>query len=241
MSNDSSSYFRDLQNIATEQDRAKFAALVVEFGSTLQQLPKLRQEIDGFLTPNQSVDYAELVRSVRPKLEQAAAFLFEIDQLPAELRNAREVVELVKTSKASMILQTVTPLKSQLSSVCSTVQESEHRRAKMEKFSMIMGLICGAFVFAVLIIGYSAHFIAALMMGGMTGCLVFGSVAIAFELFTFSDYGQKRWIIGGMITGVGLVIAIILGDRHFTEGDFFWVWMGGIVGSGFARLFYEIR
>ena len=122
-----SDYFRNLQNIATEQDRAKFATVVAEYRRTLQQLPKLQQEMDSLLAPGQLLDYIDLTKNVRPKLEQAARFLFEIDQLPAELRNTREVAEFVQSAKANMTLQTVGSLKSQLSSVSSTARQRLER------------------------------------------------------------------------------------------------------------------
>ena len=130
-----SDYFRNLQNIATEQDRAKLAAVVAEYRSTLQQLPKLQQEMDSLLVPGQSLDYIDLTKNVRPKLEQAARFLFDLDQLPAELRNAREVTEFVQSTKANMTLQTIAPLIAKLSYVCSSARQhidSEKTKAQAE-------------------------------------------------------------------------------------------------------------
>lgn len=57
-----SDYFRNLQNIATEQDRAKLAAVADEYRSTLQQLPKLQQEMDSLLAPEQRLDYIDLTK-----------------------------------------------------------------------------------------------------------------------------------------------------------------------------------
>jgi hypothetical protein len=118
-----SDYFRDLQNIATEQDRAKLAAVAAEYRSTLQQLPKLQQEMDSLLAPGQLLDYIDLTKNVRPRLEQATRFLFDLDQLPAELRNAREVTEFVQSAKASMTLQTIAPMTAKLPFICSTARQ----------------------------------------------------------------------------------------------------------------------
>lgn len=73
-----SDYFRDLQQTATKLDCAKFAAMVAEFRSTLQQLPNLQQEMDALLVPDQLLDYTDLLQSVRPKLEQATALRWGI-------------------------------------------------------------------------------------------------------------------------------------------------------------------
>lgn len=69
-----SDYFRDLQQTATKLDCAKFAAMVAEFRSTLQQLPNLQQEMDALLVPDQLLDYTDLLQSVRPKLELAISW-----------------------------------------------------------------------------------------------------------------------------------------------------------------------
>ena len=52
---DPTAYFNELQQIANQQDRAKLITLAVEFGSTLERLPKLRAEMDAFLVPDQPI------------------------------------------------------------------------------------------------------------------------------------------------------------------------------------------
>jgi hypothetical protein len=118
-SNDPAAYFRDLQRAAREEDRSKLATLVVEFGRTLQQLPKLQQEMDGILTSEQPLDYVDLVVSIKPKLEQAAQFLFDAAQLPAELQTAEEVTDFIQSAKANMTLQTIALLTNKFPTTCS--------------------------------------------------------------------------------------------------------------------------
>ncbi len=123
-----SDYFRNLQQTAIQLDCAKLAAVVAEFRPVLQQLPQLQQEVDALLVPDQLLDYADLVQSVRPKLEQANAFLFELAQLPAAVRHAPEMQALLQSAQSSMTLQSVALFAGQLQPLVASIRQQQARQ-----------------------------------------------------------------------------------------------------------------
>jgi len=137
MNNDPNSYLRNLQHIATEQDRAKFASLVATFRSTLERLPKMREEIDAYLAPEQALNYISLIDRIEPKLEQAAAFLAQLDTLPDHLKNDDEILAFAQATSSTLTSGQLLGVEDKLQALCLAVRErqeaEEARRIQAEK------------------------------------------------------------------------------------------------------------
>lgn len=133
MNNDPETYFKKLQTMATEQDKAKLTTLAVEFGSVLQRLPKVRAEIEAFLSSDQLLDYAGLVARVEPKLEQAAAFLSELDFLPADLKAEAEIAAFIQIACNSLTLRTLAGVNDRFQIRCREVREQQQQKEQERK------------------------------------------------------------------------------------------------------------
>ena len=137
MNNDPNSYLRNLQHIATEQDRAKFASLVATFRSTLERLPKMREEIDAYLAPEQALNYISLIDRIEPKLKQAEAFLTQLDTLPDHLKNDDEILAFAQATSATLTLGQLLGVEDNLQALCLAVSErqeaEEAKRIQAEK------------------------------------------------------------------------------------------------------------
>lgn len=77
--NSPNDYLNELQQVGRLQDKAKLAALLRYYQSTLMRLPALKQEMDVFLQTDEMLDYEELLNRIEPTLEQATAWLLKVD------------------------------------------------------------------------------------------------------------------------------------------------------------------
>ena len=123
LTNDPNAYFRNLQQLANEQDRAKLTTLAVEFGSVLQRLPRMKAEMEAFLLPNQSLDYSGLLQRLEPSLEQAATFLDEVDFLPTALKQTEAVQSFIALACNSLTFRTVGNIQHRLQTVLADAQQ----------------------------------------------------------------------------------------------------------------------
>jgi hypothetical protein len=98
-------YLNGLSNIAHEQDKARLRSLILSFHSTLQRLPKLKQEMESLLQNTDNLDYEELVKRVEPALQQAS-WLLKIDLLPSELANKTSIKDRITKLSEMMTLAT---------------------------------------------------------------------------------------------------------------------------------------
>jgi hypothetical protein len=103
-------YVKELSGIAQEQDKARLRSLALNFHSTLQRLPKLKQEIAIILQSTDNLDYEELVKRVEPTLQQASDWLLKIDLLPSALANDTSIQENITKLQTIMTLSTVSRL-----------------------------------------------------------------------------------------------------------------------------------
>ena len=116
--------------LVNQHNHTKLATLAVEFDSVLQQFPKLRAEMDTFLTSEKVLDYIGLVQRVEPQLEQAAAFLIELDFLYADLREEAELTLFINKAFSSMTLRTVANVNEKFHSLCKDIRQQHTLKQK---------------------------------------------------------------------------------------------------------------
>ena len=148
--NDPNAYLSELQRIEREQELAKLRTLSLEFAGVLEFFPKLREELEAFHHAD-GIAFDGLADRLRSNLKQAADFQFEIEHLPADVRNAAEMQAFVQQARTTMGLQLI-DLPNQLQGVCQDIrQQSVQMAVEKEKAEQAMG----DFIVAVILAGIS--------------------------------------------------------------------------------------
>jgi formylglycine-generating enzyme required for sulfatase activity len=132
---DPQAYLKSLQAAETEQGMAKLRTLVLEFSPLLARLPALRQEIDSLLQGHSGVHYAELVERVEAQLTQANELVFELDLLPAALRNQPELTAFAQTVTQTLTLRTVVLLVKKFHSLCAEIKQAQAEAERREQLA----------------------------------------------------------------------------------------------------------
>jgi hypothetical protein len=117
-----SDYFNNLSGMAQQQDKGRLRSLVLNYHSSLQRLPALKQEMDLLLQSNDAIDYDDLIKRIEPVLQQASDWLLKIDLLPSAIATQSSVKETVAKYSSIMRLSTVNLLIQQFE---SEIQKTE--------------------------------------------------------------------------------------------------------------------
>jgi hypothetical protein len=99
-------YLRDLKDFEQQQGISRLRTLAAEFFSTLDRLPKLKQEVEA-MQQMQGVNLDDLATSLEQHLDKAANLLARLDLLPDEIRNAQELEGLIHGLQNVMTLRTI--------------------------------------------------------------------------------------------------------------------------------------
>jgi formylglycine-generating enzyme required for sulfatase activity len=106
---------------AQQQGAARLRTIAAEFISTLDRLPKLKQEVDS-MQQMQGVNFEDLASSLEQWLDKAANLLARIDLLPGEIRNARDLEGLVHGLQNAMTLRTIDTWAAEFVNRCNEVR-----------------------------------------------------------------------------------------------------------------------
>jgi len=124
-----SDYLKDLQNFEQQQGAARLRTVAAEFFSTLDRLPKLKQEVDA-MQQMQGVNFDDLAASLEQRLDRAADLLARFDLLPSEIRNASELEGFEHGLQNAMTLRTIGTWAAEFDNRCS---ESQKRIAQQKE------------------------------------------------------------------------------------------------------------
>lgn len=116
-------YLSDLKRIARGQDRSKLVVLANEYSATLQQLPRLNNEIEVYLASEQVEDFVALTQKIRLQLLQASDFLVNIEFLESDLCQSSEIEQFIRQAKAQMTLNTISKISTEFYEVCQHVRQ----------------------------------------------------------------------------------------------------------------------
>lgn len=119
--NNPAAYLSELQRIERKQERAKLRTLSLEFAGVLDFFPKLREELKAFGNTDGIAVY-DLADRLRSTLQQAVDLQFDMEDLPADLRNAPEMQIFVQRVKQTMSLQFVGRFTAQFNDICQGIQ-----------------------------------------------------------------------------------------------------------------------
>lgn len=133
-----SDYLKELQDIEQQQGVARLRTITAEFFSTLDRLPKLKQEVDT-MQQMQGVNFDDLATSLEQRLDKAADLLARLDLLPADIRNAQELEGFEHGLQNAMTLRTIATWAAEFDSRCKEAkkriaqQKEAEERAQLEK------------------------------------------------------------------------------------------------------------
>lgn len=106
MSN-SGNYQENIHNAEIRSGMVKLRTLLLEFDSTLDRVPKLRQEVEKMLVPNDGVNYDDLAIRVESQLEKTATLLAKVDLLPKEILKSPDLEHFYQTLSEAITIRTV--------------------------------------------------------------------------------------------------------------------------------------
>jgi formylglycine-generating enzyme required for sulfatase activity len=145
-------YLKDLQDIEQQQGAARLRTIAAEFFSTLDRLPKLKQEVDA-MQQMQGVNFDDLATSLEQRLDKAADIMARLDLLPRDLRQSPEMEELVHGLQNAMTLRTIGTWAAEFDNRCNEARtrlarekeaqeraqreraEAERRRVEVERLA----------------------------------------------------------------------------------------------------------
>ena len=120
-----SDYLKELQQSEATQSLMQLRTLFLEFAATLARLPRLAQEVDGWLNPSQTgVDFNAMAARVESQLEAATAWLLDYDMLPAATRAAPAMQTFMQTAAETVTSRTVAPIVRKFEGVVQDVEKS---------------------------------------------------------------------------------------------------------------------
>jgi formylglycine-generating enzyme required for sulfatase activity len=131
-------YLKDLQDIEQQQGISRLRTIAAEFFSTLDRLPKLKQEVDA-MQQMQGVNFDDLATSLEQRLDKAADIMARLDLLPRDLRQSPEIEELVHGLQNAMTLRTIDRWNTELDNRCNeartrlTREKEAQEREQREK------------------------------------------------------------------------------------------------------------
>lgn len=131
-----SDYLKELQEIEQQQGVARLRTIAVEFFSTLDRLPKLKQEVDA-MQQMQGVNFDDLAASLEQRLDKAAELLSRLDMLPQEISQSNDIKEMWHNLQHTITLRTINTWSSRFDETCSKVknqiiQERAEERAQQK-------------------------------------------------------------------------------------------------------------
>jgi formylglycine-generating enzyme required for sulfatase activity len=133
-----SDYLKELQEIEQQQGISRLRTIAAEFFSTLDRLPKLKQEVDA-MQQMQGVNLDDLATSLEQRLDKAADLMARLDLLPADIRNAQGLEGFEHGLQNAMTLRTIDRWVSEFDSKCNEAkariiqQKDALDRAQKEK------------------------------------------------------------------------------------------------------------
>lgn len=93
---DSQNYLEELKENEAQLALSDLRALTIEFSATLSRVPKIKAELESMLNISSKViNYSYLFTISRPKLQQISQLLSEIDLLPKNLRETKEMDDFI--------------------------------------------------------------------------------------------------------------------------------------------------
>ena len=149
--NDPNAYLSELQRIEREQELAKLRTLSLEFAGVLDYFPKLREELEAFHHAD-GIAFDGLADRLRSNLKQAADLQFELEHLPADVRNAAEMQAFVQSLKAGVTSQTVAAFAAKFQPLCTAVRQ-QLERSRTKRFMLFKWLGLAGGVLALVLIG----------------------------------------------------------------------------------------
>lgn len=100
-------YLKELLDMEQKQGIALLRSVVVQFSTTLDRLPRIKQEIDVMLEPGQELNYESLAASLEQHLDKAANLLARFDLLTDKIRSDSEFEGFLSDLQNTMTLSTI--------------------------------------------------------------------------------------------------------------------------------------
>lgn len=117
-------YLHDLQVSEKSQGAKHLRTLLLGFAPTIERLPKLRQEIDNWLT-NPDVNLDALAAQLEEQLCTATSWLLSYDMASDDIRNAESVKAFMQRAVATATSRTLIGISTKFSQLCSDPTATE--------------------------------------------------------------------------------------------------------------------
>jgi len=100
-------YLKELLDMELKQGIALLRSVAAQFSTTLDRLPRIKQEIDVMLEPGQELNYERLAASLERSLDKAAGLLGKVDLLTDETFSDSKFAGFLTNLQNTMTLRTI--------------------------------------------------------------------------------------------------------------------------------------
>jgi len=120
-------YLKELLDMELKQGIALLRSVAAQFSTTLDRLPRIKQEIDVMLEPGQELNYERLAASLERSLDKAAGLLGKVDLLTDETFSDSKFAGFLTNLQNTMTLRTIDTWHDAFT---QEIEEAKRRRAE---------------------------------------------------------------------------------------------------------------